>query len=205
MAGIGSANNGGLFVNMLTSDGIIETDPPLATPTPTAIALAQAHLRRLGVETLIYRNDNHEWFPDDLIRLWGRGHLTSPRSFWNPGDSDPLPTDITNSVPDAPNSAQVNFEYLASGLHDFEVTPDTVLMRDLSPNNNAGQGLNVLYGDLTVRFIPVSEGCPDADGDGKVTICHRPPGNPNKARTMTVSVRASAAHLAHGDSCGPCS
>ncbi|MHC4090205.1 MAG: hypothetical protein ACYSVY_07995, partial [Planctomycetota bacterium] len=37
-----AANNGGLFVNMLTSDGIIETDPPLATPTPTAIALAQA-------------------------------------------------------------------------------------------------------------------------------------------------------------------
>ena len=49
-----------------------------------------------------------------------------------------------------------------------------------------------------------SMGCVDDDGDGKVTICHILPGKPDNARTITVGVEASAAHLAHGDSCGSC-
>jgi len=46
--------------------------------------------------------------------------------------------------------------------------------------------------------------CIDDDGDGRVTICHIPPGNPDNARTITVRVNAIPAHLAHGDHCGPC-
>ncbi len=46
--------------------------------------------------------------------------------------------------------------------------------------------------------------CDDEDGDGRVTICHIPPGNPENAHTITVSVKAVPAHLAHGDHCGPC-
>jgi hypothetical protein len=39
---------------------------------------------------------------------------------------------------------------------------------------------------------------------GKVTICHLPPDNPANARTLSVNARAVAAHLAHGDTLGPC-
>ena len=46
--------------------------------------------------------------------------------------------------------------------------------------------------------------CADDDGDGRVTICHVPPGNPDNAHAITVSVNALRAHLAHGDYCGPC-
>lgn len=46
--------------------------------------------------------------------------------------------------------------------------------------------------------------CADDDGDGRVTICHVPPGNQDNAHTITVSVNAVPAHLAHGDYCGPC-
>ncbi len=46
--------------------------------------------------------------------------------------------------------------------------------------------------------------CEDVDGDGRVTICHIPPGNPDNAHTIGVSVKAVPAHLAHGDHCGPC-
>ncbi len=46
--------------------------------------------------------------------------------------------------------------------------------------------------------------CADDDGDGLVTICHIPPGHSGNAHTITVSVRALPAHLAHGDQCGPC-
>ena len=46
--------------------------------------------------------------------------------------------------------------------------------------------------------------CADDDGDGRVTICHIPPGNPGNAPTILVSMRALPTHLAHGDFCGPC-
>lgn len=44
---------------------------------------------------------------------------------------------------------------------------------------------------------------PEPDS-GKVTICHAPPGNPANARTISVAASALPAHLAHGDTEGPC-
>jgi len=38
----------------------------------------------------------------------------------------------------------------------------------------------------------------------KVCLCHIPPGNPDNAHTICVSKNAVAAHLAHGDTLGPC-
>lgn len=37
-----------------------------------------------------------------------------------------------------------------------------------------------------------------------VSICHAPPGNPAKARTLTVGAPAVDAHLRHGDARGAC-
>jgi hypothetical protein len=44
----------------------------------------------------------------------------------------------------------------------------------------------------------------DDDGNGKVTICHIPPGNPDNAHTIRVSEYAVDAHLDHGDYKGEC-
>ncbi|HSM58468.1 MAG TPA: FecR domain-containing protein [Candidatus Sulfomarinibacteraceae bacterium] len=44
----------------------------------------------------------------------------------------------------------------------------------------------------------------DDAASGQVTICHRPPGNPANAHTITVGEPAVDAHLAHGDTLGPC-
>lgn len=38
----------------------------------------------------------------------------------------------------------------------------------------------------------------------QVTICHRPPGDPQSEQTITVSRSAVPAHLGHGDTLGPC-
>lgn len=43
-----------------------------------------------------------------------------------------------------------------------------------------------------------------AAGQAKVDVCHIPPGNPDNARTLTISENALAAHLDHGDHVGPC-
>ena len=41
-------------------------------------------------------------------------------------------------------------------------------------------------------------------GEQKMTICHIPPGNPSKARTLEIGSSAWPAHQGHGDTEGPC-
>jgi prepilin-type N-terminal cleavage/methylation domain-containing protein len=48
---------------------------------------------------------------------------------------------------------------------------------------------------------PISGGSP---GGKKVKICHVPPGNPDNAHTINVSINAMDAHLDHGDLLGEC-
>lgn len=139
-------NNGGQFISMITANGVIETDPPLATPTPTADELIRAHLQHLYHALTIYANiDGH--YPDDLIRLWELGFVRSPRTFWHPGDSDPMPTDITNSVLNAPNSTQISFEFLAAGRDCGSIGFDEVILRDNTADNNQGQFIYVVTHD----------------------------------------------------------
>ncbi len=40
--------------------------------------------------------------------------------------------------------------------------------------------------------------------DKKVIICHRPPGNPSKEKTLSIGAESVAAHEAHGDTLGEC-
>lgn len=42
-------------------------------------------------------------------------------------------------------------------------------------------------------------------GPPKITICHKPPGNPDNAHTIQVNIHAWPAHKAHDDSLGECS
>jgi hypothetical protein len=42
-----------------------------------------------------------------------------------------------------------------------------------------------------------------SNGKG-IILCHRPPGNPDAARTIRVGVPSAVAHIAHGDSIGRC-
>ncbi len=64
-----------------------------------------------------------------------------------------------------------------------------------------GQGVNPKGQEHAYLLTPI--GCAP-DGRGRVTICHRPPGNPDHASTKSVNASAAAAHLEHGDYCGPC-
>ena len=40
--------------------------------------------------------------------------------------------------------------------------------------------------------------------DKKVTVCHRPPGQPGNGQTISVAEAATGAHLGHGDALGAC-
>ena len=54
----------------------------------------------------------------------------------------------------------------------------------------------------TATPIPIPP--PPPEDSGTVTVCHRPPGNPGNAHTITIGRPALQAHLGHGDTLGPC-
>lgn len=155
-------NNAGYFINRYS--GIFETDPPLATPTPTSVAIAQARLRSIGWAMKIYTNENSEYLPTSLLRLWESGGWSRTDSFWNPGNPLPPPETFTTSEPDAPNSIQGSFYYYGMGYQDWELRPIQVLMQDVHRRNNGGVGLNVLWGDWRVTF-ELFDGRPRGDGN----------------------------------------
>jgi len=43
-----------------------------------------------------------------------------------------------------------------------------------------------------------------AHPEGKVEICHLPPGNPENVQNIEIGISALEAHLAHGDLLGEC-
>ena len=57
---------------------------------------------------------------------------------------------------------------------------------------------------LFIAIILAAEGTVATASPDKVTICHVPPGNPERAHTLLVSQASLRAHLAHGDYLGAC-
>ena len=57
---------------------------------------------------------------------------------------------------------------------------------------------------LAVTGLATADGPCEEGPNGKVTICHVPPGNPDNAHTISVGPNAANAHLAHGDSSVSC-
>ena len=57
---------------------------------------------------------------------------------------------------------------------------------------------------IAAAGLTMSQPSQAGGGEEKVTICHRPPGNPANEHTITVGAPAVPAHLAHGDSIGAC-
>ena len=145
------SNNSSTGINMLTADGAVACyapAPPSCQHPPTCSAIAAANLRRIGMELEMYAADNRGYYPLTLSML---SH-SDPAVFWNPGDSDPAPLTIDNDVPNQPNSAQISFEYLGPGPR-WGGDPWEIVVRDNSPANNAGRGINVLYYDGHTGFI----------------------------------------------------
>lgn len=74
-------------------------------------------------------------------------------------------------------------------------------------------GMSVIDDDANVNFwgAPLNWGRAGCDQEytieinGKVNICHLPPGNPANEQSISVSPNAINAHLAHGDRIGECS
>ena len=96
------------------------------------------------------------------------------------------------------------FDELARELADGSVTRLRAL------KILAGTTLGALIPSQALAYGKHRGGDDDGEHHGgrpgkKVTICHRPPGNPENAKTLHLGPKAAAAHLRrHNDSLGPC-
>ncbi len=70
-----------------------------------------------------------------------------------------------------------------------------------APSDVAAQSTPAAAGMATPAEAAPSDVAAQQDG---VEICHCPPGNPDDCRTLVISSHALAAHMAHGDTRGPC-
>ena len=119
--------------------------------------------------------------PDDDFWVEGDYHILPGSPCIDAGDNTAVPDGIITDLDGNPR---------------FVDDPDT-------PDTGNPDGIHPIVDMGAYEFGP-PDLCADADGDGRVTICHSPPGNPDNARTITVGVNAVPVHLAHGDHCGPC-
>src|SRR5437867_6013463 len=77
---------------------------------------------------------------------------------------------------------------------------------------NNGNGSVLRYdghtGDFLGAFVPTGTGGISGPRallfKEKITVCHRPPGNPAKAKTISIGYLSAGDHLAHGDLEGAC-
>ena len=62
----------------------------------------------------------------------------------------------------------------------------------------------LLLGVILVAFVFTSNTKDNEQANEKMIICHIPPGNPDNAHAIEISVNAWPAHEAHGDVIGDC-
>lgn len=136
--------------------------------------------------------------PKETTDFWARQNNCSP---------DPLSKDLKDVVTDD-NSTVTRFKYI--GCDD---RTEVLYYRVNNGGHTWPQGS--FPGGTWPEFLgPVNQDI-SASAEiwdffarnphpGTVQVCHAPPGNPSNARTITVSINALPAHLAHGDREGPC-
>jgi hypothetical protein len=138
-------NNMGGGICAAISDGRVEFFMVSMAPLP----LTETALNNLMQITLAlgqYAEDNQNRLPPTLSTLYP-SYVSDPKVFWNPGDNlpgdPPAPTTIDNDVPDAPNSAQISYTYLAANKTISDGL-DSIVLQDNSPCNNGGAVVNIL-------------------------------------------------------------
>jgi hypothetical protein len=161
-----------------TPDEIVDLGEPGTTASYSDVQGGWPGVGNIEADPLLFDADGPDGIPgneDDNLRLQPGSPCIDA------GDNTAVPAGVKTDLAGNPRFA------------DDPNTPDT----------GNPDGTNPIVDMGAYEFGP-SDLCADEDGDGRVTICHIPPGNPDNARTITVRVNAIPAHLAHGDYCEPC-
>ena len=97
-----------------------------------------SNLKQIGLALQMYAQDHKNKFPDDLKEIY-QSYFKNPSVFWCPADTDPKPTDITNSIPNQPNSCQISYTYYPGHSADESNVSGVVVMEDNTPKQHSGR------------------------------------------------------------------
>lgn len=138
-------------------------------------------------------------------------HLTFP-----PGGQMPSHvSDIVTQMIAAGSAIQISCDDLLGSAFIYATPPAAttyvqgllVLTASTPVHVSATRTSQGAAGDLsmqTEKLKPVAVRPVEQDPNGKVTICHVPPGNPANAHTIRVGMSSWPAHQRHGDTQGAC-
>jgi prepilin-type processing-associated H-X9-DG protein len=133
--------------------------PAFSRPRDGSVRLDCArNMRQIGEAIAMYANGHGGKFPDDLQTIFETGEVTTA-VFVCPCTKDvPAPTGPTTRATAAGlmRPGHVSYIYLGKGLSAESATEDTVLLYE-PLSNHAGDGMNVLFGDFHVEWLPAAE------------------------------------------------
>ena len=120
--------------------------------------ICRSNMRQLGVGIAMFANEHSGKFPDDLPTLFANEDLDT-RVFICPatGDTPAPPAPTTQAIAVAMRQpGHCSYIYLGKGLTDKTVTTDMVLLYEPLADHG-GTGMNVLFGDFHVEWMPASD------------------------------------------------
>ncbi|MFA5393921.1 MAG: DUF2059 domain-containing protein [Candidatus Ratteibacteria bacterium] len=119
---------------------------------PEAETKCLTNLKMIGLALQMYAQDHKNKFPDDLKEIYQKySYVKDPSVFWCPADTNPKPTDITNSVPNQPNSCQISYTYYPGHSANERSVADVIIMEDNNPEHHNGRR-NCLFADGHVEL-----------------------------------------------------
>ena len=119
---------------------------------PEAQSKCLTNLKQIGLALQMYAQDHKNKFPDDLKEIYPKySYVKDPSVFWCPADTNPKPTDITNSVPNQPNSCQISYIYYPGHSANEGSVADIIIMEDNNPEHHNGRR-NCLFADGHVEL-----------------------------------------------------
>ena len=96
------------------------------------------NVKQIGLALQMYAQDHKNKFPDDLKEIY-QSYFKNPSVFWCPADTDPKPTDITNSIPNQPNSCQVSYTYYPGHSANEGSVADVIIVEDNNLKQHNGR------------------------------------------------------------------
>jgi prepilin-type processing-associated H-X9-DG protein len=110
-----------------------------------------SNMKQIGSAILLYSRENQKRYPLGLKELVLTQDIQAGVFVCPSSDAEPATGPTTRVVADALGGEHLSYVYLGAGL-TTDCDPDTVVLYEL-PENHAGDGMNVLFGDGHVEFV----------------------------------------------------
>lgn len=116
------------------------------------------NMRQIGQAIAMYANDHNDQFPDDVKTILETEDLTAAVFVCPSTNDQPAPAGPTTQATAAGllQPGHLSYVYLGKGLTSHSATDDTVLLYE-PLSNHEGAGMNVLFGDFHVEWLPAAE------------------------------------------------